>query len=301
MESFIDHEDAQKHIPPAVREHLLGLIDRGRLPPTDDILHRLIEAWLLKKAAFQKAAEHGGFQSSDLLRRDDRSACLVLTLSGSLVSIGPLQNGRRRISYTSIGLRTDVPETLEIDDGALAEDVATGRPMKFAGGKLKQTSTVTDLAAARPEAGEAEQAAGLRKAGDKLKTEFVRFNRETLEKTDDADVLRRRDDLFQKWIILQWFLLGGLERHVFTARAKILWLELFTGIYDALRAKVSDPPLRDMRFLEFTNHLFAKFCDDYKWYESEHKNFDIGLMKALEEIPEYPAYVGFVEDYRRKL
>ncbi len=301
MESFIDHDDAQKYIPPEVREHLLGLLDRGRLPPTDDTLHRLTEAWLLKKAAFQKAAEHGGFQAAGLLRRDDRNACLALTLSGSLVSIGPLKDGRRRISYTSIGLRTDVPGSLVIDDAALAEDVAPGRPIRLAGGKLKQTSQVTDLAAARPEAGEAEQAAGLRKADDKLKTEFVRFNRETLEETAADDVLRRRDDLFQKWVILQWFLLGGLERHVFTARAKILWLELFTGIYDALSAKVSDPPLRDVRFLEFTNQLFAKFCDDYKWYESERKNFDIGLMKALEEIPEYPAYVGFVEDYCRKL
>ena len=71
MESFIDHDDAQKYIPPEVREHLLGLLDRGRLPPTDDTLHRLTEAWLLKKAAFQKAAEHGGFQAAGLLRRDD--------------------------------------------------------------------------------------------------------------------------------------------------------------------------------------------------------------------------------------
>jgi hypothetical protein len=30
-----------------------------------------------------------------------------------------------------------------------------------------------------------------------------------------------------------------------------------------------------------------------KWYESEKKNFDIGLMKALEELPEYQPYIEF--------
>jgi hypothetical protein len=301
MESFIDHEDAQKHIPPEVREHLLGLIGHSRLPPTDDTMRRLVEAWLLKKAAFQKATEHGLFHTTRLMRRDDPNGCLALTMSGSLVSIGPLADGRREITYSSIGLRTDVPETLAVSDGALAEDVECGRPIRFSGGKLKKTSAVTDIAAAPAGTSRTEQAASLRKADEKLKTEFVRFNRQALEEKGADDVLRRRDDLFQKWIILQWFLYGGLERHVFTARAKILWLELFTRIYDALAAKEPDPVRRDARFLEFTNQLFAKFCDDYKWYESVHKNFDIGLMKALEELPEYPAYLDFVDDYCRRL
>jgi hypothetical protein len=301
MESFIDHDDAKKFIPADVREHLLGLLSHSRLPPTDEHMNRLTEAWLLKKAAFQKAVEHGRFQAITRLARDDKNGCLALTLSGSLVSIGPLFNGKREISYASIGLRTDVPESLLVPNATLADDIEAGRPIRLSGAKLEKTSVVTDLAATRKDDGGAEQAASLAKADAKLKTEFIRFNKQAIEERGADDVLRRRDDLFGKWIILLWFMYGGLERHVFMARAKILWLELFTRIYDVLSAKETDAVLRDARFLDFTNKLFAKFCDDYKWYESERKNFDIGLMKALEELPEYPSYIDFVDDYCRRL
>jgi hypothetical protein len=301
MESFIDHEDAKKHIPQAVQDHLRGLMGHSRLPPTEETMRRLIEAWLLKKAAFQKTAEHGRFQNVRIMRQDDRDGCLVLTLSGSLISVGPVINGKREIKYTSLGLRTDVPEALVIPDAVLADDVECGRPIRLAAGRMEKTSAVTDIAVARESEGGGGQAIGLRRADDRLKNDFIRFNRQAVEEKGADDILRRRDDLFQKWIIIQWFLYGGLEKHVFLARAKILWLDLFTKVYDALSAKKGDPEERDAAFLDFTNHLFAKFCDEYKWYESENKNFDIGLMKALEELPEYTAYLDFADDYCRRL
>jgi hypothetical protein len=173
--------------------------------------------------------------------------------------------------------------------------------VRLRGGKFEKTSAVTDIAV-RPEFEHRDaQTASLRRADDRLKSDFVRFNRQTLEAEAADDVLRRRDDLFNKWIIIQWFLYGGLEKHVFMARAKILWLELFTGVYDALGRKYGVPAERDEHFLDFTNNLFAKFCDDYKWYESERKNFDIGLMKALEELPEYVHYVEYVNGFCRGL
>jgi hypothetical protein len=80
-----------------------------------------------------------------------------------------------------------------------------------------------------------------------------------------------------------------------------LWLELFTKVYKALSKKTKNSEQRDNDFLEFTNNKFAKFVDDYKWYESEKKNFDIGLMKALEELPEYQAYTEFADKYSTTL
>ena len=301
MESFINHEDAKKHIPPVVISHLEGLIPHSRLPDTEEMRRKLIEAWLLKKASFQKMVEHGGFRAVEFMKKDDISGCCVLTLSGSLVMVGPLADGRREISYTSIGLRSDVPETYVVADGALAEDIECGKPLRLRGGKFEKTSAVTDIAA-RPAAEHRDvQAASLRRADERLKSDFIRVNRQALSRDETGDLLRLRDDLFGKWIIIQWFLYGGLERHVFMARAKMLWLELFSGIYDVLGKKLDAGTERDERFLDFTNNLFAKFCDDYKWYESERKNFDIGLMKALEELPEYVHYVDYVNAYCKGL
>jgi hypothetical protein len=301
MESFINHDEAKEHIPRDVQAHLAGLITHSRLPDTEEMKRKLIESWLLKKASFQKMIEHGGFSHVERMVKDDASGCCVLTLSGSLVMVGPLVEGRREISYSSIGLRTDVPETYTVPDGVLAEDITCGQPVRLRGGKFEKTSAVTDIAA-RPEFEHRDaQTASLRRADGRLKSDFVRFNRQTLEAEGADDVLRRRDDLFNKWIIIQWFLYGGLEKHVFMARAKILWLELFTGVYDALVRKYGETAARDERFLDFSNNLFAQFCDDYKWYESERKNFDIGLMKALEELPEYVHYVEYVNGFCRGL
>jgi hypothetical protein len=301
MESFIDHEDARKHIPAAVLTHLEGLIAHSRLPDTEEMRRKLIEAWLLKKASFQKMIDHDGFQEAEFVRKDDPSGCCVLTLSGSLVMVGPLTDGKREMSYSSIGLRTDVPEAYTVSAGLLAEDIACGKPLRLRGGKFEKTSAVTDIAVRPGDEHRDVQTVSLRRADQRLKSDFVRVNRQTLEAEESGGALRSRDDLFNRWIIIQWFLYGGLEKHVFMARAKMLWLELFTGVYDALSVKYGDAAERDDRFLDFTNNRFAKFCDDYKWYESERKNFDIGLMKALEELPEYTHYIDYVSTFRTEL
>ncbi|RPJ03572.1 MAG: hypothetical protein EHM28_15075 [Spirochaetaceae bacterium] len=301
MESFIDHENAKKDIPQHIQEHLRGLISFCRLPQTDATMERMVEAWLLKKATFQKMAEHGRMQKMNALNKDDKRGCLCLTMSGSLIMIGPLAGGVREIKFTSMGLRTDVPETLVVTDGRLAEDIKCEKPICLVDSKLEKTSAVMDIAVMPEEKTGPEQTAFLRKTDDKLKEHFIRFNRQAVEEKQAGDYISMRDDLFQKWIVIQWFIYGGLDKHVFMARAKILWLELFTRVYDVLSMKKSNAGERDAMFLDFTNNLFAKYCDDYKWYESEHKDFDIGLMKALEEIPEYKAYIDFVDGFCKGL
>ena len=138
----------------------------------------------------------------------------------------------------------------------------------------------------------------IKKANQKLKNGFVKVNKEALKKDTKKDILKNRNDLFKKWIIIKWFMAGGLEKHIFLARAKLLWLELFTGVYESISKKKNTKAEKDKTFLEFTNEKFAKFVDEYKWYESEKKDFDIGLMKALEELPEYHEYSSFVEKFK---
>lgn len=297
MESFIIYSEAVKQIPPATLEHLKMLIRESGFGENDEVYRKMVEAWLLKKASFAKMAEHSGFTARERFEKEDTSGCCLLTRSGSLIFLGPLVSGRRDLSYTSIGFRTDVPQTYSESGVALAGDIECGKPVIISGGKMERTSIITDIAV-RPQLEPADvQAEELKKAESRIKLEFINHNRQILTERTDNKSLRSRDDLFRKWIILEWFQLGGLEMHIFTARARILWLELFSRVYESLTRSHRDAAERDRIFLEFSNSKFAGFCDDYKWYESEKKDFDIGLMKALEELPEYKQYIDFSDKY----
>ena len=118
------------------------------------------------------------------------------------------------------------------------------------------------------------------------------------KKEYDSDDIKKREDLFKRWIILEWFKIGGLQEQIFLARAKLLWVELFSDLYKKLN-NLSGKEL-DNAIVEFSNNIFSKFIDDYKWYESEKKQFDIGLMKALEELPADEEYKTYLEDYTKK-
>ncbi len=293
MESFTNLADLKKNIPAKVRTHLQGLLKETGLPDDKDTMKKLMESWLLKKALFYKMAEHENFNRKRSMAMADKSGCIAITYSGSIVAVGPLVNNKREVKYTSIGMRTDVPEAVTFKQGELAADIECDKSIVFKKGPIEKTSPIMDLALLPPEVNSDQQLVSIKKANKKLKDDFVKVNKDTLAEKKKSDTFGDRNDLFLKWIIIGWFLAGGMEKHIFMARAKLLWLELFTGVYKSFSAKIKEGKKRDTDFLDFTNKRFAKFIDDYKWYESEKKNFDIGLMKALEELPEYQPYIEF--------
>ncbi len=301
MESFTNYEDLKKHIPPKVSKHLAGLIKESELPDNEQTMKKLSEAWLLKRALFYKMVEHENFKKTDSMHKDNKNGCIAITMSGSIIAIGPVVNNKRDIKYTSIGMRIDVPESLHVKAGRLAQDIVCEKSMIFEKGPLEKTSPIMDLALSAENVSEQEQLVSIKKVNKKLQADFIKVNKDALEQESKKDIIKNRNDLFQKWIIIQWFILGGMEKHIFMARAKILWLELFTKVYKALSKKIKNSEQRDNDFLDFTNNRFAKFVDEYKWYESEKKNFDIGLMKALEELPEYQVYLDFEDNFSNAL
>jgi hypothetical protein len=297
MESFTNYEDLIKQIPQKVSTHLKGLIKESKLPDGEETMKNLSEAWLLKRALFYKMTEHENFTRTESMSKDNKNGCIAITMSGSIIAAGPLVNDKRDIKYTSIGIRTDVPETLHVKAGRLARDVVCGQPMILEKGPLEKTSPIMDLAVSTESMTEQEQLEIIKKVNKKLQTDFIKVNKDVLAEEEKQDTIKKRNDLFQKWIIIQWFILGGMEKHIFMARARILWLELFTKVYKAVTKMIKNSEQRDNDFLDFTNNKFAKFVDDYKWYESEKKNFDIGLLKALEELPDYQAYLEFADNF----
>ena len=305
MESFLNYEQIKKDIPQKVHTHLEVLVKELKLPQNESTMKNFMESWLTKRAVFMKMAEHENFKKVKTMKINNKNGCIALTFSGSIISIGPLVNDKRDVKYTSIGIRTDVPESIKYGEGILTKDIFCDESVFFKEGPIKKTSPIMDLAIIPDSETDQEQLESIEKANIKLKDNFLRINQETLNKekskgtAKDKDTIKSRNDLFLKWIIIEWFKMGGIEEHIFIARAKMLWQKLFTKVYTFLSKNIADPVQKDNKFLEFTNNKFAKFVDDYKWYESEKKDFDIGLMKSLEELPKYEAYLNYLKDYKK--
>lgn len=109
--------------------------------------------------------------------------------------------------------------------------------------------------------------------------------------------LETRIDLYERWIIENWFGENTLAYQDFRKKLFRIWLELFMALYDDLTEKVGSTKKRDSIFLHFTNEVFPGVLDDFKWYESERSGRDIGLFEALEHVPLQAWYIELLSRF----
>lgn len=297
MKSFYDHDEFLKNISKKTLGQLKMILKDSTLPDNENSLKKIIEAWLIKRALFNKIIEHGDFKVVKNHKKENKNACIAITLSGSLIAIGPIVNGYRKIIYTSLDMRKDVPKVVTSEKAVISEDIDVEKALRFTEGPIERTSEIIDIGVAAMEEDPDKQINKIIEINKLLLDNFIQINQDTFKSNYYDNELNIRNDLFKKWIIIDWFVIGGMERQLFLARAKILWLELFTKLYKELFNNKNLINNKDDFFLEFTNDRFTKYIDDYKWFESERKNFDIGLVKALEEIPGYKNYWDYLNNY----
>ncbi len=141
-----------------VRDHLSGLVKSAGLPETDEALEALAQGWLEKQASFHEQTKANEMEETDVLELEDARGALVMTYSGSLLTIGPESDAGRTVEYTSIGLRRDVPDAVTREASVLALDVRKDLAVEFEIGPIKKSSPVYAIAVAKEElAPEAEE------------------------------------------------------------------------------------------------------------------------------------------------
>jgi len=256
---------------------------------------RFVKNWLKKRAIFDKIVEHNGFTIVDRIGVDCRNGILVITYSGSILTVsGEKPNKTRDLVYESIKLRSDNYPKTEEQSITIDLPVELNKPVNVNGGKLVKTSPVFSLAVEKENK---EPSFDVIKRFDhireKISEALISINKAIFSKEDNLS-LENRDDLFKQWTVLSWFKTGGWKAELYLIRANLLWLELFTGVYGEIIKNITAKENQDKAFLDMTNKRFTEYCDVYKWLESEKKDFDIGLMKALEEIPSREDYQIFV-------
>jgi len=180
--------DYTSRLPERIRAHLKGILAQGAtvLPDTEESLHTLARVWVDKRSLFDRQTRSLAMRECGEFPAEDPRAALLLTYSGSLISLGSLpasagsQAPRRRVEYASIGCRSDVPDLLVVEQTRLAETIAVDREVRFASGPMQSTSPVLTIAACDPEVPREEQDRRIREATIFLTNGFVRLNRTVL-------------------------------------------------------------------------------------------------------------------------
>jgi hypothetical protein len=164
-------------IPTEIQPHIRDITRTSGLPDTEESVELIAQGWLEKKELFEKKASDLHLEQVELLEKEEERGCLAMTYSGSLLDIGPLREGARRVQYASIGLRQDVPASAARDGSQLAGDMVAGAPAVFTAGPIQSSSPVFQIAAADPDLDLEAQAKQITKATHILTKEFVEVNK----------------------------------------------------------------------------------------------------------------------------
>ncbi|MBN2738206.1 MAG: hypothetical protein JXR70_14575 [Spirochaetales bacterium] len=283
-------------IPDHLAKHITQLAELNGYKHNSRRFHDFVDAWIMKRAMFDKIIQREGLDMADRAAAAFESSMVLLTYSGSFLMVSePDEAGKREIEYVSLDFRKDVASRAQFKDVAFTRDLELHFSAEFDSPKLQKTSPLMAIALSP-----LREKKGLGQMIKDIIASFIQVNAR-LNQAVGKGGLSEREDFFNSWTVLQWFRIGGLEEAVYFSRALLLWHELFDRAYDELYAKLGDKGERDEVFRSLFNGSFLDYVDEYKWLESEKKDFDIGLMKALEEIPHLESYGVFIEDFIKGL
>ena len=151
------------------------------MPDGEESLEKIAEAWLEKKKIFEEESQNLNMEEIEILEKDEAKGALALTYSGSLINIGPNSEGKRKISYASIGLRSDVPALATEENSNLANDIVVDKQAEFVKGPIKKSSPIFKIAICKEDLTPKEEEKQLNQATMIIMDNFVEVNKTVIE------------------------------------------------------------------------------------------------------------------------
>jgi len=168
---------AFKKLSEEVQKHLRQIAAMQERDQSDSFLDTMAEAWLQKERIFMQQVDSFRMSIESAIEPDEKRAYLILTYSGSILGVGPVDRRKRRnIIYASIGLRKDVPEKLIEESLKVTGEVRLDREIHFEGGSLKKCSPVYKIALMSDYTGIGDQTRQIEDATRIMTKEFVSIN-----------------------------------------------------------------------------------------------------------------------------
>ncbi len=185
-----------EQLPERIQRHLESVAQQTDIGSAEEALPVVVENWLEKTHLFNEQIESLHMTREELFSQADPRGALVLTYSGSLIVLGPVDLGRaaanspehpptRSFEYASIALRTDVPELTAADSVQLAGDLQKDSVAVFSDAPIKQSSEILFIASFPEGVKAPDQIERLRQASIFLTNSFVHANR-TLTTSPEA-------------------------------------------------------------------------------------------------------------------
>jgi hypothetical protein len=168
-------------VAPEVQEHVRRLAEKVGLGADEETLESMAAGWLDKQASFFEQTKQRNMEEVDKYENSDHRGVLIMTYSGSLISIGPMLEFGRSAEYNAIGLRSDVPETAVSEDVIIAADVEKDGIVEFFNGPIKKSSPIYAIAVMPQEMGLEEQQEQLGEVTMMLTQDFVDVNKTIME------------------------------------------------------------------------------------------------------------------------
>ncbi|MCK5672695.1 MAG: hypothetical protein KAH95_04930, partial [Spirochaetales bacterium] len=174
-------------LPEQIKLHMESLIASSELPDTADFKTLLADTWNRKCSLFEQQAKILEMELVNTMDENDPRGVIVLTYSGSIVSINPKEE-TREVEYASIHLRSDVPKTVSILATNIVSSVEIGKAVEFSSGQLKKTSAAYIIAVCKKTVSIEKQKERIREGTIYLTNGFMKINRSIhIDKTNIPD------------------------------------------------------------------------------------------------------------------
>ncbi len=164
-------------IPSEVRDQLKEIVKLSDIEYGENALEAMAEAWIEKQKVFEEKIKELGMSETESFEKNDSRGALLMTYSGSLLNISPIIDGKRGSEYTSIGTRTDVPDSILNDDTVLADDVHLDKILELEKGPVESTSQIFKIAVVDDDCPLENEASALKNAATIIADEFSDINK----------------------------------------------------------------------------------------------------------------------------
>lgn len=171
-----DEISGLSEIPAEILSHLRGLIRDTGLPDNGETLDRFAAAWMEKQRLFEAQTALLELRDSSSLDGEDPRGMLILTRSGSLISLYAAREGTRDFEYAGISMRTDVPDIIRGEGVSLLKGPAAGSSLELSGSGLKKTSPIYRIAVCPEGLKPEEQDTRIREATIFITNGFLKIN-----------------------------------------------------------------------------------------------------------------------------
>jgi len=161
-----------------IRGHLKGLLPSFGLDKSEESLQTITKIWLEKDRLFNEQAKLLDMIEVDSFNKDEQKGAVMLTYSGSLISLSSIKNSSRTLTYSSIKLRTSVPDILLLEGVSLQKNTQIDSSVEFENSPLKRTSSLCKIVVCKDDVSIEEQDKRISEANEFLTNGFLKLNHE---------------------------------------------------------------------------------------------------------------------------